>query len=75
MGWRMDATKIGAVWLLIHIDKNKPKNIIAKRNREGEWPSFFCNQAATRSSNWHLHRAEDRVYPPKSNICKAHMTG
>lgn len=61
MGCSTDATRMGAVWLPTHIDRKRLKNMTARRNKWGEWPSFFCSHAATRSSNWHLARAQDSV--------------
>jgi hypothetical protein len=53
------AHKMGAVWLLIHMDKNSPRNITARINTRGRLPNFPCSQDANRSSNWHLIMIEN----------------
>jgi hypothetical protein len=50
-GKSMVQHKMGAVWLLIHIERKRPRYITANRNFRGECPNFFCIQAAARSSN------------------------
>lgn len=46
--------RIGAVWLLIHIDSMSPTNIIAKMNNCGRVPSISCKYEAILNSSWHL---------------------
>lgn len=60
--------RMGAVWLLIHMERNSPRYITANKNFRGEFPNLFCIQAAARSSSWHLEKADERVYPPSKSI-------
>ncbi len=61
------AQRIGAVWLLIHMDRNNPRNITARMNNCGELPNFFCRIDAMRSSSWQRAKAVEMVYPPNSS--------
>ena len=43
MGMMIDPQRMGAVWLLIHIDKNRPSSMIARMNSLGRAPSCICS--------------------------------
>ena len=67
MGMMIDPQRMGAVWLLIHIDKNRPSSMIARMNSLGRAPSCICSSEARRSSNWQRLNAVEIVYPPSSS--------
>lgn len=55
------AHRMGAVWLLIHMDRNSPRNITARINICGESPNFLCRIEAMRSSSWQRAKAVEMV--------------
>ena len=61
MGSIIAEHSIGAVWLLIHIDRMSPTNMIAKMNNCGRVPSISCKYEAMRSSSWHLLKEPEIV--------------
>ena len=51
IGKMIVAHKMGAVWLEIHIERNRPRSITARMNRRGRCPKITCSQDASLSSN------------------------
>jgi len=54
-----DTHSTGAVWLLIHIERNSPMSMIASRNKFGLFLKRRCRKAAMYSSIWHLANAAE----------------
>lgn len=50
-GVMKELMRMGAVVLLIQVDRNNPSIITARMNNLGRWPSLRCIQDASRSSS------------------------